>query len=194
MSMKFTKARIKFTAWDHLSIIKKVIIEIICDTIIFCSLSIHCLISKNLKNVLKSIKTDASRNRASSLSSSDKLIDLFVCSLRFLLASISVFRINWIQFKKCIIISLKSWCKMFIMIISWIFTKWWSQTKFVISWIQSSFFEFTTRNRCRWICLWVNSWVRSDHFFFRFFRSFDDTWQTEQYCSFLISVINICSL
>jgi hypothetical protein len=176
MRMKFTKTRMKFTTWSHLSIIKEVIIEIIYRTIIFCSSSIHCLISKNLKNVLRSIKTNTSRNRAFNLSSSDKFIDLIVCSLRLRLTSISIFRINWIQVKKCIIILLKNWCKMFIMIISWIFTKWWFQTKFVISWTQSSSFEFTTRNRCRWICLWVNSWVRSDHFLFRFFRFFDDTW------------------
>jgi hypothetical protein len=119
------KIWMKFTAWNYLSIIKKVIIEIICRTIIFCSSSIHCLISKNLKNVLRSIKTNTFQNQTFNWLNSDKFIDLIVCSLRFRLTSISIFKINWIQIKKCIIIFLKNWCKMFIMIISWIFTKWW---------------------------------------------------------------------
>jgi hypothetical protein len=84
---------------------------------------VHCLISKNFWKIFRSMKEEIFRNRAFNLSRSDKSIIRIVCSLRLRLIDIFFFRRDWIQIKKCIIILLNSWCKMSIIIISWMLTK-----------------------------------------------------------------------
>jgi hypothetical protein len=191
--MKSTKTRTKFTAWDHLSINNEFITRMICLIIVFCSTSIHYFTFEKLKNVFNSVNDETLLNRVSSLSSSDKSLNLIETFFRFRLTDRWVFNKNLIQIKKCIIIFFINWWKMFIIIVSCILIKLCFQTKFFISCIQS-FFRFAIPLFRWWrICLLINSWVRYDYFFFKFSRSSKDIWQIEHCCSLFIFVINICS-
>jgi hypothetical protein len=165
----------------------------ICRTMIFYSFFVHYLISKNFWKIFKSIKKKTFRNRTSNLSKSDRLIIRIICFLRFRLIDISFFKKYWIQLKKCIIMLLNSWCKISIIMISWILIKKKFQTKFFVSWTHFSSREFNFSICCRRICSCMNSCVRNDQSSSRFFRAFDDTRQMIQCCSFFTSMINICS-
>jgi hypothetical protein len=158
---------------------------------IFCSFFIHCLISENFWKIFRSMKEEIFRNRTFNLSRSDKSVFRIVCFLRFRLIDIFFFRKDWIQIKKCIIIFLNSWRKMSIIMISWMLTKKYFQTKLIVVWIQSSCRESKSSIRCRRLCFCINSWMRSDQRFSRFFRVFENTRQMIQCCSFFTSIINI---
>jgi hypothetical protein len=89
----------------------------------FCFFFVHCLISENFWKIFRSMKEKIFRNRAFNLSKSDKSVTRIVCSLRFRLIDIFFFRRDWIQIRRCIIIFLNNWCKMSIIMISWMLTK-----------------------------------------------------------------------
>jgi hypothetical protein len=123
IKMKLMKTRTKFTMWDHLSINNEVITKIIYFIIFFCFTSIHCFTFEKLKNVFNSMNDETLLNRISSLSSSDKSLNLIEKFFRFRLADRWVFNKSRIQINKCIIILFINWWRMLIIMISCILIK-----------------------------------------------------------------------
>jgi hypothetical protein len=162
--------------WNHLSINNEVITRMICFIIVFYFTLIHCFTIEKLKNVFNSVNDETLLNRVSSLSSSNKFLNLIEKFFRFRLTNKWVFNKKFIQINKCIIIFFINWWRMFIIMIWCIIIKLCFQTKFFISWIQS-FFRFAI-SFFRWwrICFLINSWMRYDYFFFKFSRSSKDIW------------------
>jgi hypothetical protein len=110
----------------------------ICRTIVFYSLFVHCLTFEKLINLFNFVNFEILRNRAFKRSKSKKLNEVSASFFRLRAIDISFFNNNLIQFNKCIIIFLNNWWRMFIIIIWWMLIKECFQAKFVISWTHCS--------------------------------------------------------
>jgi hypothetical protein len=135
---KSTRTREKSSTYNHFLISNEVIIEIIYWIITFYSLLVHCLMFEKFVNFFKLVNFEIFRKRAFNRSRSKKLDKVIASSFRLRAVDISFFNNNLIQINKYMIISLNSWWRMFIIIVSWILIKECSQPKFIISWIHCS--------------------------------------------------------
>jgi hypothetical protein len=157
INTKSTKTRMKFNAWNYLFINSEIITNIICRIIAFCSISIHCLTSKNWLNLFKSMKAITLWNLAFNWFKFEISCFVEFVYVRFLEIDIFAFNKSLIQMITCMIMSFNNWWRTFNIMISCMFIISCFHAKFDISCTQSSFVLLT----CSFFCCCIWCWVHS---------------------------------
>ena len=191
-------ARAQCIVASRFSINNEMIVETSYRIIVFCSLSLYCLILLKWRNLFKLVNSRTRRNRSFNWIDAAEFAIVFLVFFRFLdLAKLFSKTTSLIkamhQLINLITTLLNNWWRISMFIKKWTLQYLWFHVQFFIEWTIMSLRSWLRIDFCLTSLTRIYFELRYFHFFDKSSRWFEKTLQMLQCRFFLMSIIRICS-